>query len=131
MSAEKSPPTTPVTVRMPWNMLERVDALRPMLKAADRSTVARTLMEYGLLALVKGAPAPPPPPQVTEGEAAGVQAYLRWMLQAHFDAAGDVRPGRAVADAYRLAGDLLKWSDAIAAKYETTAQELIDATDAR
>lgn len=127
-----TPPTTPVTVRMPWNMLERVDALKPMLHAKDRSEVTRTLVEYGILALVGGAPPPPrKPPPMGEGDAAAVQKYLVWMLLAHFDAVADVRPGQAVADAWRIGGELVKWSDGIAAKYETTAQELVDATDAQ
>lgn len=110
--------TTPVTVRMPWNMLERVDALRPMLDAPDRSTVARTLMEYGLRAIVQGVE-PPPEVEQTEAEAAAVLAYVRRELRVQLGVLASHRPVTAVRAAIETASELMAWCDEVAERHGT------------
>lgn len=131
METTASKRMTQIGVRVPENLRERIDALKDHFGTTERSEVARRLLEHGVYAVVQGVELPPAPPvEFTPDEAAAVQKYLRHSLRAHLNTVAADRPGAAVLEAWQIAGDLIKWSDGVAAQYGTTAQALVDAMDA-
>lgn len=110
--------TTTIAVRVPWNMHERITALRPMLDADNTSTVARTLMEYGMRALVQGAD-PLPEVEQSEAEAAAVLAYVRRELREQLGVLASHRPVTAVRAAMDTAGELVAWCEDLAERHGT------------